>query len=363
MSSWREQMAGRFVNAAVRLLGPYRVWRVLHAWAAQNPEHAHRLTEYVLNAELPNKWVSEDFLSRWLTAEEVIRVMRHQSVQLDSPFYALLVFRQVLHECLAQGHIPRRVLEIGPGVHLGAAFCFAAMGMERVAVVDIARVQPDSSFYEKLFALLALAGGFQWWRYNGVVNPYREITHPNFADKRSAADVLRKIEIESPVSADAMPFADESFDLVYSINALEHFPRPQDAVKEMRRVLSADGLAVCEIDLRYHCDMRNHPPEDALKFLEWTDKQWRAMSETYAEDRALKGCLKGEWGREVFCNRIRWTEWKEIFHQAGFELLKTEPLELLAEQSLRRERFVEPFRSMPTDELAVLVGRIIARKR
>lgn len=40
---------------------------------------------------------------------------------------------------------------------------------------------------------------------------------------------------------DRLPFADAVFDLVVSSDSLEHFPRPEDALRETRRVLRTGG--------------------------------------------------------------------------------------------------------------------------
>lgn len=43
------------------------------------------------------------------------------------------------------------------------------------------------------------------------------------------------------MDARELAFADETFDLVYSFHALEHIPRPKDAIREMSRVLRPGG--------------------------------------------------------------------------------------------------------------------------
>lgn len=43
-------------------------------------------------------------------------------------------------------------------------------------------------------------------------------------------------------SATAMPFADDSFDAVWSVFVLEHIPNPESALKEIRRVIRDGGL-------------------------------------------------------------------------------------------------------------------------
>lgn len=358
-----KDVAVRALSFLARRLGPYRVWRLFHAWAVREPAEARKFVEYILEAELPERPVSGDFLSRWLDYGSTVELVRHQSVRLDSPFYAVSVFRQISRQAQQHGHDPRRVLEIGPGVHLGAPFCFAASGCERVAAADIAPMDRDMRFYRELKDLLGVVGGFGWWRYNAAVNPYPALRYPQCWDHQSADDILARVEHRSPAPADALPFEDGSFDLMYSMNAFEHFPDPRRAVAEIARVLEPGGLTVHEIDMRYHCDMRFHQPQDTLKFLEWTDERWHEVSERYGEGRALKGCLAGEWGREVYCNRLRISDYRELFNANGLELLAAEPLEVLAEGEIRRERFVEPFRSMPVQDLSVLVARIVARKR
>ena len=54
------------------------------------------------------------------------------------------------------------------------------------------------------------------------------------------------IEVPGSVrgSGDALPFADASFDIVYSSNVAEHMPNPWDMGDEMLRVTRPGGLAV-----------------------------------------------------------------------------------------------------------------------
>ncbi len=64
---------------------------------------------------------------------------------------------------------------------------------------------------------------------------------------RSAVPELMEIG-----DAYALPFAADSFDVVFAGNLLHHLDRPVDALAEMRRV-ARRGVAICEPN-------RNHPP-------------------------------------------------------------------------------------------------------
>ena len=51
--------------------------------------------------------------------------------------------------------------------------------------------------------------------------------------------------------AEALPFEEGKFDLVYSSNLLEHLPQPEVALTEMYRVLSDDGVMVHIVPNRF----------------------------------------------------------------------------------------------------------------
>jgi SAM-dependent methyltransferase len=157
------------------------------------------------------------------------------------------------------------------------------------------------------------------------------------------------------VSCASLPFEDNSFELVYSVSALEHVPEPDQTIGEIRRVLRDGGMSIQELGLQHH------GAADPLRFLEWSDEEYAAKAQPYGDGKSLQGLLDGTWQGEVFCNRLRLSDWLDLFQRYGFAILEIERTVLLDQCAVRPERFVEPFRSKPIDDLAVLGFRIVAQ--
>jgi SAM-dependent methyltransferase len=298
-----------------------------------------------------------NFLAEIFDDELLVQVVRKQAGRNDSLIYAQHVFAEI--DFLVRKYLscrPRQILEIGPGVNLGALFCFVASGVERAVGVDIEPMTlPPDNFYVALKDYLSCVEGFAWWRsFDSQEFPL--LSFPHTADVQKVEDLLRRIEYRSPVSSAELPFADDSFDVVYSVAVLEHIPEPVRTLKEIQRTLRKGGVCIHEIDLRHH------GAADPLRFLEWSEDEYRAKAQPYGEGRSLRGILDGAWQEEVFCNRLRLSDWLELFHDAGFEILEQEPVAYLDTESIRPERFVEPFRTKSLEDLAVLDFRIVARR-
>ncbi|MBN2563458.1 MAG: class I SAM-dependent methyltransferase [Phycisphaerae bacterium] len=347
----------------VRALGPYRVGRILHQIRETNRPWFDHLAEQYLKSELPERPMSQEFLNYWLDDEALVDAVRQHSVQLGAPFYPVKIYHEITHICGELDRRPSRILEVGPGFQLGCLFCFAAAGVPRVSGIDIEPVpEPDEAFYSLLVRYLAVAGGGGWWRRAAAANTYPEISHPTSWDKVEWRDVYDRIEYTSPAPADRIPHENHAFDLVYSIDAFEHFPNPEGAANEIFRVLDPGGLSIHEIDMRHHMDMRYHKPEEALSFLQWTEREHAAVSEKYGDGRGLRDLVEGKWGKEVYCNRLRLSDFEALFRKTGFEIVRSEPLERLSHAAIKRDQFVEPFRSKSLDDLSVLVARVVLRK-
>jgi SAM-dependent methyltransferase len=291
-----------------------------------------------------------------VTDADLVRALKERAADNASIVYAHRVYSEI--EALASRHglpTPRSAIEIGPGVNLGSLFCFAASGVSALAAVDVAPLpEVPHSFYESLRDYILAVEGFSWWR------PWAEAastiaSFPSLEAFPPAAALLERIDHRSGVSSEALPFGSGEFDLVYSVAALEHVPDPAGTVAEMRRVLAPGGLAINEIDLKHHGSA------DPLKFLEWDDDEWKRRTTLYGRDLSLSEVLDGSFGGEVFCNRFRRDEWIAVFRSEGFVVETVEPVILMKEELVLPDRFAEPFRSRPVEELRVLTMRVIAR--
>jgi SAM-dependent methyltransferase len=288
---------------------------------------------------------------------DLVRAIRERSGANESLFYAHRVYAETAALARRHGLIsPRAALEIGPGVNLGSLFCFAASGVPALAAADVAALPaPPPFFYETLREYLLATEGFSWWR--AWANAASAVaSFPSLEAFPSAAALLGRIEHRSGVSSEALPFADGAFDLVYSVAALEHVPDPAGTAAEMWRVLAPGGLAIHEIDLKHH------GAADPLKFLEWSDAEWKRRATLYGGDLSLSVILGGSFAGEIFCNRLRRDDWLSVFRGAGLAVEAAEPVVLLDAARVAPERFAPPFRGRPVEELSVLSLRVVARR-
>jgi SAM-dependent methyltransferase len=206
----------------------------------------------------------------------LIEEIRTQIDNPTSPFYAFLKYHEVDQFARRHGGTSRRVLELGPGSTLGMLYCFLAGGAERAVGVDIAPTTKPAEFYRILNDYLACVGAFRWWRPFAADRSDPNIRYSkdsvwNYVDSQK---ILDRIEYHSPVTADDLPFSEGEFDLVYSCSAMEHFDRPQEVVRQIRRVLTPDGLTIHEIELRSH---QGAP----LRHLGWSREEYDRRTQKY----------------------------------------------------------------------------------
>lgn len=99
-----------------------------------------------------------------------------------------------------------------------------------------------------------------------------------------------------------MPYADGTFDVIWSSDVLEHVRDPERTLQECHRVLRPGGMFAAVIDLRDHYFL--HIEQRWLHCLGYSDAMWRAMTSN----------------RSSFVNRARSSQWRALLERAGFEL-------------------------------------------
>jgi SAM-dependent methyltransferase len=135
------------------------------------------------------------------------------------------------------------------------------------------------------------------------------------ANSCTAVDVVEYVPVDHPgrkhidyrlYDGQYLPFASGRFDCIWSHTAFEHLRYPTVTVAECYRLLRPGGRMVAHIDLGDHsyygCE-RVSPLKlfDCLRYPEWL---WTLM----------------KWNRSSYVNRLRKSEWKRLFDDAGFVL-------------------------------------------
>jgi SAM-dependent methyltransferase len=241
---------------------------------------------------------------------------------------------------------PARVLEIGSGPTPYTAIRFLVEGARRAAVNDVVAIH--ASFESEHFA---------------DVRSLADLVHPGSGARLEALarpGPPGTIRLDGLDAYDRTPFEeagiDGPFDLVYSLSALEHVKDPEAIARRAFALLAPGGYTWHGIDLRDHRDFAR-----PLAFLEMSPDEYAAVNTE---------------------NRLRASDWRRVFTEAGFEIVDEEALTLPRDrqghgwESLRpldpasdllvddamRARFAAPFDAKDARDLSVLAVQILCRK-
>jgi SAM-dependent methyltransferase len=102
-----------------------------------------------------------------------------------------------------------------------------------------------------------------------------------------------------------LPFADNSFDTIWSHTVYEHLRYPELTVSEVYRVLKKGGIIIHHIDLRDHLILDENNP-DTFNMLKYSDKTWWKMTSN----------------RSIYVNRLRSSEWLNLHSKVGHKNIK-----------------------------------------
>lgn len=239
-------------------------------------------------------------------------------------------------------------MELGCGAQNPVAFLFhvLALGAAKGIAVDLDPVQDVPS------AMRALADVVTWLLIDPHAVMHTDDLSPEDLIRNLAGFDLARLHAGSTAGVDArrlvhlresvyaLPVPDASVDVVVSDAFFEHVSDLERAVVEIARVTRPGGWSIHVVDgsdHRHYSGLVKHP----LAFLS-IESQEPLVYES---------------------NRVRPFSFQALFARHGFEVVDFESYETAAVDEDLRQTFVEPFRSMPTTELATTIGAVIVRRR
>lgn len=231
-----------------------------------------------------------------------------------------------------------RVLEIGPGEHLGIAMLFIASGARQVVCIDRWREvrhgrPPVAAMYVHLYkALHAPEERTRWDRafpilHEAGCNPLAPIRYlPNTPLERAERGSLG------------------TFDLIVSTSVLEHVSDLEQSIQAMYGLLNPGGWIAHCVDLASHDRYEAYP----LAFLETSETLWNLQ---FSNIGGPNRCRKSAYQRFLECAGFR-----------DIHILVDRQFPLDAIERVRRSGLAEPFRDASDEDLAAEVIFICARK-
>jgi SAM-dependent methyltransferase len=196
-----------------------------------------------------------------------------------------------------------QVLELGPGRTPQVCGAAVLAGAAAATGIDVVRyLDRESDRAERLAPLLDIISSGRadtWCRATG--------TEIGQARRRAASFGARWPVSFSTFDGQVLPIPDTSVDLVISKSALEHVPwrQVEPQLTDLYRVLRPGGVMVHIIDLRDHFHTKGDDEVigDWLEALRYPQKLFDAMFSN----------------RSTNINRLRASEWLDVFADAGFE--------------------------------------------
>jgi ubiquinone/menaquinone biosynthesis C-methylase UbiE len=160
---------------------------------------------------------------------------------------------------------------------------------------------------------------------------------------------LRNIVYLAPADAANTDLPDASIDYHISTTVFEHIPGEdiERILKEAKRILKEDGVAIHFIDLSDHFQHQDNSIT-RINFLRYSEKEWNKIA-----------------GNEfAYCNRLRASDYLALFKRAGFDVCRKEVREdKEARESMENGFMVdERFRDYKVDDLCATGLRVALKE-
>lgn len=111
----------------------------------------------------------------------------------------------------------------------------------------------------------------------GRIQPYRSLLEPRLS-RYVAVDLLLEGIVDVIGNSEELPFRDASFDLVLCTDALQYFPEPKLAMREMHRVLKTGGVLILSTRAQY--------PEHHDEYWRFLPEALRLLASEFSSVRA-----------------------------------------------------------------------------
>ena len=217
--------------------------------------------------------------------------------------------------------------EFGSGRDLVVPLAISACGARRFITVDIERLAKLDLVRSNAAVVARLSGAAR-----PAVSSWDDLDRDWGIQYRAPADA-RATEIEAA-----------TIDCAVSVETLEHIPADDifEILKEVRRILRPDGVAIMQIDYGDHFKGFD-PSISSFNFLTYSDEDLEPFQ-----------------SRFQYVNRLRHSEYVGLFEKAGFEIILSSPDRRPVEQEILA-RLAPRFKKFSEQDLFTLGALIVAR--
>lgn len=234
--------------------------------------------------------------------------------------------------------------EFGAGWDLIGPISMWALGIDRQTVVDM---NPNVALDLVNDTIHRFATDAD--RLDGVLGS--RLRRPDESPIAGVDDLAARFGITylAPQDARAMPLADASVDFVVNTFTLEHISPADIAaiLRETRRVMAPEAIISSKIDMQdhYHYVQSTLSVYNYLRYPEW---RWRWLNPPLHSQ-----------------NRLRHSQYVELFEQAGFEIVSDDPARATSEDlaELRGIAIAPEFARFSVTDLGTKHTHLVARPR